>query len=150
MTNQLTDAGENLIKSFESCSLVAYQDVKGIWTQGWGHTSGISEDSTPTTQEQAEQWFEDDLEGAENAITNAIQVDLNDNQYSALVSLVFNCGAAPLTGHLGSHLNSGDFVSAAEAFLSWDHASIDGVEQVVPGLARRRQAEHDLFITAMD
>lgn len=140
--SQLNQAGIDLIKSFESCKLVAYQDQKGIWTIGWGHTANVNEGDT-CTQEQADQWLIDDLQNAENVITSLISVDLTDNQYSALVSLVFNCGSKPLHGHLGTYLTEGNFDAAAQQFLVWNHVG----SKVDAGLTRRREAEKELFLT---
>lgn len=140
---KINDAGFDLIKSFESCSLTVYQDIKGIFTQGWGHISGITADSPPITQEQADDWLDDDLDTAEASVSNNITADLTDNQFSALVSLVFNCGNAPLLGHLGEYLNNGDYEAAADAFLQWCHAG----GKVIAGLLRRREAEKALFQT---
>ena len=136
-------AGIALIRSFEDCSLTAYQDVKGVWTQGIGHTKGITADSLPITPDIAEQWLQDDLMDAEDEIDQHITVDLNDNQYAALTSLVFNCGPAPLLGHIGMYLNASEFQQAADAFLQWDHAG----SKIIPGLQRRRTAERLLFLT---
>jgi lysozyme len=145
--NSLTQDGLDLIKSFESCSLTAYKDVKGVPTQGWGHTGeDVTADSPPITQEQADSLLAQDLTISEMAVTSAIHVPINDNQYSALTSLVFNCGTAPLQGHLGQYLNAGEFEQAADAFLSWNH--IDG--NVVNGLTNRREAERNLFLTPIE
>ena len=38
MTMTYSKTGTALTEQFESCRLVAYQDIRGIWTCGWGHT----------------------------------------------------------------------------------------------------------------
>jgi lysozyme len=42
MARSINQAGIDLIKSFEGCTLAAYQDVRGIWTIGWGHIAGVT------------------------------------------------------------------------------------------------------------
>jgi lysozyme len=42
--------GYDLIKSFEELRLVPYLCPAGIWTNGWGHTHGITA-STPKIDE---------------------------------------------------------------------------------------------------
>lgn len=37
-----------IIRRFESCRLVAYQDSGGVWTIGWGHTRGVRPRDTCT------------------------------------------------------------------------------------------------------
>lgn len=137
-------AGIALIREFEGLSLIPYQDSKGIFTQGIGHTKGITADSLPITPDIAEQWLQEDLEDAEDEIDQHITVDLNGNQYAALTSLCFNCGPAPLLGHVGMYINASEFQQAADAFLAWDH---DG-NRIIPGLMRRREAERKLFLTS--
>src|SRR5258708_81692 len=66
------------------------------------------------------------------------------NQFDALVDVVFNLGGASLSiSQLLREVNSGNFSDAATQFLRWDH--VKGV--VVQGLLRRRQAEATLFNT---
>lgn len=139
----INDAALQLIKSFESCRLDAYQDGAGIWTQGWGHTDGITADSPDITQDQADEWLSDDLLNAEAAVQRLIEVVLTDNQYGALVSLTYNAGTAPLKRTLGTKLNAGDYAGAADQFMAWKMSG--GV--ISDGLVRRRTAERALFLT---
>ena len=46
--------GVDFIKSHEALRLKAYQDSKGVWTIGWGHTKGVKPGDV-ITREQAEQ-----------------------------------------------------------------------------------------------
>lgn len=43
-----SEAGILLIKSFEGCRTVAYQDAVGVWTIGYGHTIDVKEGMTIT------------------------------------------------------------------------------------------------------
>lgn len=142
MTNTLTIAGEQLIKSFESCQLNAYQDCVGVWTMAWGHTHNVHQGDS-CTDDQAQQLFTSDVLAAAQMINYFIHVPLNDNQFSALVSLVFNEGSAPLQKTLGSKINLGDFTGAAAEFPKWCYAG----GRILGGLQRRRAAEQALFLT---
>ena len=51
-----SQAGIDLIKSFEDCRLTAYQDSVGVWTIGYGHTNGVYAGMT-ITQAQAEEFL---------------------------------------------------------------------------------------------
>lgn len=144
---EINQAGIDLIKSFESCSLVPYQDIKGVWTIGFGHTQDVDSTSARINSEEAEALLYEDLSAAEAIVCQIVDVDLTDNQFAALVSLTFNCGNAPLLGTLGTLLNTSCYSQAADFILKWDHARINGVETVVDGLSRRRQAERTLFLT---
>jgi lysozyme len=138
-TNQ---AGLNLIKQFEGLRLIAYADVVGVQTIGYGHTGPDVKPGLIITQSQAEQLLCDDLARFESGVDKLVKVPLNANQFSALVCFSYNLGL----GNLGSStllrlLNHGDYASAAKQFTLWDRAG--GRE--LPGLLRRRQAEQALF-----
>ncbi len=136
-------AGISLIESFESLSLTPYQDSVGVWTIGYGHTEDVSASSSPISEEEADTYLNSDLATAETEVGKYINATLNDNQFSALVSLVFNTGAAPLTHTLGTLLNAGNYANAADEFLKWNHAG----GKISNGLTRRREAERELFLS---
>ena len=52
------------LKGFESCVLTAYQDSKGVWTIGYGHTAGVKKGDRITLY-QAEQLLKDCTEAME-------------------------------------------------------------------------------------
>jgi len=140
---QINTAGLALIKSFEGFRSYPYRDSAGIWTIGYGHTENVNAWSSPVTEAEAEDLLRADLADAKSAVEQHISATLNDNQFSALVSLIYNAGTAPLTHTLGVLLNEGDYDSAADQFLAWNHA--DG--EVSDGLTRRRTAEKALFLS---
>lgn len=132
-----------LVASFEGLELRAYQDQRGIWTIGYGHTAGVKEGDT-CTQEQANAWLSEDLETADVAVNKAVTVPLTQNQFDALVSLCFNIGSGNFaTSTLVKVLNASNMQAAADQFLVWDHTN----GQVNQGLTRRRIAERKLFLT---
>lgn len=138
---RINDAGLDIIKRFEGMRFVAYQDSKGIWTIGYGHTKGVQKGDV-VTQAEADAFLKDDLSEVEFAIEDDVITDLNPNQFSALVCLVFNIGTEAFkNSNLLVHLNRSDFDDAADQFQRWNH--IDGTQS--PGLTRRRQAEEELF-----
>lgn len=137
-------SGLNLIKSFEGLSLIPYQDVIGVWTQGYGSTGGISNDSMPITEAEAVEMLKKDLVVAENAIARLIKVELSQNQFDSLCSFVFNLGSGSLQrSTLRMKLNREDYDGAANEFLKWNKAG----GKIYAGLTRRRVAERELFIS---
>jgi lysozyme len=135
-------AGKTLIQSFESLKLEAYQDQRVIWTIGWGHTPAAEGDTC--TPEQADAWFTADVSWACRAIMDLVDIALNQNQFDALVSFVFNVGRGSFAGStLLKLLNARDIPGAAAQILEWDHTN--GVVNL--GLVRRRRAEQALFLT---
>lgn len=143
----ISEAGIKMIEGFESLRLQAYQDVRGIWTIGFGSTRGVRQ-GDQITNEEAQQRLRDDLDAAQNCVRNATtMVRLTQHQFDALVSLVFNIGC------VGFHnsdtlrgLEIGDFERAAEGFSHWTRSGL----QHPRGLARRREAEAKYFRTPDD
>ena len=135
-------AGLALIKHFEGFSADAYEDAAGIWTQGYGHTRGVTHESPPITEAKAEMWLRDDVATAEAAVQRHALAVLNENQFSALVSLAYNIGAnAFRNSTLAMRLNAGDYAGAAEEFPRWVYAG----GRKLDGLIARRRAEKILF-----
>jgi lysozyme len=134
--------GLHLTEQFEGCKLIAYQDQVGIWTLGYGHIHGIRQGMT-CTQEQAERWLLEDVVEAESAVNRYVSVPLTQNQYDALVDMVFNVGVGNFrSSTLLRLLNIGAYDRAANEFERWNKAG--GI--VRDGLTRRRFAEKNLFL----
>jgi GH24 family phage-related lysozyme (muramidase) len=95
------------------------------------------------TQEEAENMLRDEMAEYEGYVNNLVTVELNQNQFDAMVSWVYNLGG----GNLGAStllkvLNAGDFAGVPAQMLRWNKAG----GKVLEGLTRRRQAEADLFV----
>lgn len=143
---RLSPAGESLIKSRESCRLVAYQDSRGRWTIGFGHTGPDVGRGARWTEADAEAAFWHDVAWAEDAVNELVRVALTQNQFDALVSFVFNVGRAAFsTSTLLRRINAGDFSAAQREFRRWNKTTVDGKLTVEPGLTARRAAEAALF-----
>lgn len=143
----ISQAARDLITKFEGVRLTPYKDEAGYWTWGIGHKQKRGEQVPESlTQEQVEQIFDQDLETVAATIGKYITAPLTDNQFGALCSLVFNCGAAPLEQGLGQTLNQEDYKNTAGHFLLWDKITIDGELRVSDGLYARRLAEMKLFL----
>jgi lysozyme len=135
--------GRAMTEQFEGLRLTSYQDSVGVWTIGYGHTSGVAAGMT-CTQEQADAWLAQDVEGAAYVVNSVVTAPLNQNQFDALVDFVFNLGSGNFqSSTLLKYLNQGDYQDASGQFPLWNHAG--GV--VVAGLTARRLAEQKLFDT---
>jgi lysozyme len=147
MARQINSAGLNLIASSEGLRLDAYQDVAGIWTIGYGHIGGVESGMT-ITENQARAFLREDLGQAEAAVdasTSAVATD--DNQFAAMVSLCFNIGSGNFrTSSVLTLHRAGNPAAAADAFVLWDKAHVNGELQVVQGLLNRRQRERELYL----
>ncbi len=147
---QINEAGLHLIEEFEGLArqlpdgrIAAYRDAVGVPTIGYGHTHGVYIGEV-VTREQAQEFLKEDLRQAEGAVSRLVKVPLNDNQFAALVSFVFNLGAGALAhSTLLRELNARNYQGAANQFLLWTHAG----GRVLAGLVRRRRAERQLFLS---
>lgn len=142
---RLSPVGEKLIKSSEELRLKAYLDDAGVSTIGYGHTKGVHMDMT-CTEEEAEQWFWQDVAPVEEAVNRLVKAPLNQNQFDALGSFTFNEGISALTGStLLRRLNDADYTAAALEFPKWNKIHKNGQLVVEPGLVTRRHNEQTLF-----
>lgn len=131
----------DLIKEFEGLRLESYQDIGGIWTVGYGHTKTARPDMR-ITKAGAEALLRDDIRWVTEAIERFVSVPLNDNQYAALVSFIYNVGAGAFrSSTMLRHLNSKSYKLAGDEFPRWN--KVKGVE--VRGLTNRRLKEQELF-----
>jgi lysozyme len=130
-----------LLKEHEGLRLTAYLCPANVWTIGWGHTRRVYPGQR-ITEEEAEAMLAADLIEAERCVRMNVSVPLNQNQFDALVSFVFNLGCPALRrSTLLRHLNAGDHDKASQQFPRWVH----GGGRKLPGLVRRRAAEKNLF-----
>ena len=119
-------AGRAAIMVREGCVLQAYHDSVGIPTIGVGHTGRASPPLVTIgmriTKAQADQYLTADLAPVEKIIHGCATVDLTQNQFDALASLVFNIGTLGFQGStVLRKLNKKLFQEAADAFLMWDY-----------------------------
>lgn len=132
--------GINLIKRFEGCKLTAYKCPAGVWTIAYGHTAGVYS-GMKITQQQADEFLKQDLVVYENHVNN-LNRPFNQNEFDALVSFCYNCGAGSLQTLCKNRTN----VQIADALLLYNK----GAGKVLQGLVNRRKAERELFLKPVD
>ena len=144
---KLSQKGVEFIKSHEALRLKAYQDSKGVWTIGWGHTKNVRPGDV-ITREQAEQFIRDDIAWVERTfnadlVTGRDKPLVTQNEFDALCSLVFNIGStAYLESTVRRKIKQGDKMAAARAFKMWVYSE----HKFIQGLANRRADEVRLFL----
>ena len=136
----VSDSGLNLIKTFEGCKLQAYQDSGGVWTIGYGHTSGV----TPhlmITQQQADDFLRQDLHNAEKYVGAYDHIyHFTQTQFDALVSFTYNAGAGNLKKLLSNGTKPIEIVK--KDILN---CCVRAKGRLLNGLIRRRNAEHNMM-----
>lgn len=134
--------GRNLIKTFEGYRDTAYLDPVGIWTIGYGHTGGVKEGDT-VTEAGADALLQQDLKAAENTV-NATGLKLNQLQFDALVSLVYNIGSGNFNSStLLKQLR--ESTKPRQELEKWWKVWDKAKGKTLKGLVRRREAEYILY-----
>lgn len=168
--------GIELIKAYEglgdgdpsTVNLDPYLCPAEVWTIGWGHAlvdpkTGKQLNKANCTQaeafamypggitrEQAEGLLDEDLKSREELVQRLVRVELNDNQYGALVSFVYNVGASAFgISKLLKKLNAGDYLGASEELPKWNKITTKEGKVVNKGLTFRREAERMRFVTPL-
>jgi len=159
LSGRLSDAGVELIKSFEGFVGKLYNDPAGHCTVGYGtlvHTGncdGRSSEQPYTggvTKEKATELLRQEAEQFQQVINDSVKVELNQNQNDALVSFVYNVGPANFgKSTLLKLLNKGDYAAVPTELKKWTKARVDGKLVDLPGLVKRRAAEAELFERAV-
>ena len=140
-TMVISTAGIDLLTHFEGLRLEAYQDSVGVWTIGYGHTTGVKEGDV-CTQEEAEKLLRGDIFKFEEYVQDSVKVDLDQSQFDALVAWTFNLGPGNLrSSTMLKKLNNGEYESVPFEMRRWNKAG----GKTLDGLIRRRQAESLLF-----
>ncbi|XP_046651895.1 lysozyme RrrD-like [Daphnia pulicaria] len=148
----VSQAGYDLIKGFEGLSLVAYQDIGGVWTIGYGNT--LYQDGSPVrqgdtiTQQGADDLFQywvDESFAPEVDRLVGTGVVLRQQQFDALVSLTYNIGTGAFsTSTLLKKVRVWpDDPTIRDEFMRWVY--VNG--EVSQGLVNRREKEADFYFS---
>lgn len=137
---KVSDKGIALIKKYEGCKLTAYKAVptEKYYTIGYGHYGSDVAKDMEISASYAEALLRLDLDRFCTYVNNLGRT-WTQNQYDALVSFTYNCGAANLKKLVANRTNS----QIASAMLLYNKAG----GKVLKGLTRRREEESRLFQT---
>jgi lysozyme len=145
VVRHISARGLRLIERFEGFSSCPYWDPYGrVWTRGYGETEAIGRGSRCVSRGQAQHHLRRLIETRYEWALRSLRVALNQNQWDALCSFVWNLGAGIFRGtSVGYYLRRRQWSAAASAMLQYDHAG--GV--VLAGLRIRREVEARLFLS---
>jgi len=157
--NKAIEMATKLIKEFEGCRLEAYQDMRGVWTIGWGttkpailefadHASYILPGPGVTwSQLEADRALAETVEKIHHSVcksTLSLPEPLLPTQLAALTCFVYNVGIGNfLRSGVLRALKVGQLKTAADNLLLWNRVG----PYVSHGLTRRREAEKALFLS---
>ena len=142
--------GIDLIKKFEGFRSKPYLDAVGIPTIGYGAThygNGVKVKMTdkPITEEQGVELLKRMLKEYDNYVNRLLKVQVNQNQFDALVSFTYNLGGGALSQSTllkRVNVNPND-PDIRNQFMRWTKAG--GRE--LSGLVRRRKEEANLYFS---
>lgn len=140
--------GLNIIKEFEGFRSKPYLCPAKIPTIGYGathYTDGrkVKLSDSPISEPEAEQLLKDMLKGYEKIVLDNVKSNINQNQFDALVSFVYNLGGLNFRkSTLLKKVNANPMdLTIAHEFMKWNKAG----GKVMNGLTRRRKAESELY-----
>lgn len=145
------------LKRREKFRAKPYRDSEGNWTIGYGHVIRPHEKKTLTslTEDQADALLLADvspLESYLNGVMANFKAPLNQHQFDALVSLIFNIGLKAFENStLLKLVRIADFAGAADEFDRWVYITApapDGngtVKRKLRGLVNRRRMDRAIF-----
>lgn len=144
----ISEKGYAIIREFEGFKAEAYLDTGGVWTIGFGtikYPNGQRVKKGDTcTREQADQWLKNDCKWVDACLDKHVAAKLNQNQFDALASFVYNVGEqAFVKSTMLTLLNQNNFTAAANQFDRW---VFDNGKRIT-GLANRRTKEKALFLS---
>lgn len=119
MRLKLSEDGVKKLIEREGLRTHAYRDSKGILTIGVGHTGPDVSPASVWSTEKVMKVFKQDVKWAEEAV-NSCTHPLNQHQFDALVSFVFNIGATAWhRSTLKKLLQLGNVAAATDQFDRW-------------------------------
>jgi lysozyme len=140
-----------LVKEFEGFKAKPYLPTPNdVPTIGYGTTirsdgRRVSLDDPAINQATATKWLREDVANTEQALARLVKVELNQNQFDALVSFAYNIDHMGVGQFKSSTLlrlvNEENFTAAAKQFPRWIYQN----GNVLNGLVRRREKERALF-----
>lgn len=123
----------------------AYKDSAGVWTIGYGNTGDLAKSGTKISKEKANQLFIKDVNEAAACVKRFLKEwkdkkvkgqYLKQNEYEALISLVFNSGC--------QGVRESKFIQKVK-YGKYDEAAEMIIDYKSDGLENRRRAEYELF-----
>ena len=157
---KISEAGIQLIKSFEGCHSSPYRCPAALWTIGYGHvlypdqarlkmperaSYGIMPEHNRTFEyDEIDELLEKDLQRFQDGVSRLCPTsDDRQSHFDAMVSFAFNVGLGNLQAStLRMKYSRGEIEAAADEFLKWNKAG----GKILAGLTRRRAAERAMFL----
>lgn len=150
---KISEKGINIIKQFEAFKASPYIDAVGVPTIGYGVTyyldgRKVTMKDQPITEQQASLLLESLIE---KDFARFVPKNVNQNQFDALCSLVYNIGVGAFTKstlYKKVIANPND-ESIKQEFLKWNKGRRNGQLVEFKGLTNRRIKESELYFSKL-
>jgi lysozyme len=146
--------GIAFIKNEELFRSKPYLDPVGMPTIGYGSTvyengKAVTLKDRAITEKRATALLKHKLSSRYvPAVNKGLEVAVNQNQFDALASFIYNVGPGGTGSTLFKKINAGitDKATIEHWFGVWNKGTVKGKKVVLPGLVARRKREADLFL----
>lgn len=136
------EIASNFVAEQEGFEAMAYRCPAGRWTIGFGHARNVHEGDVITRREAFE-LLDRDLIRTQEELATLIHIDINENQFIALMSFVYNFGLTKCrTYRLFGMINRGETENIKEW---WPKYCDPKNKKITKGLRDRRMRELELF-----
>lgn len=136
-TLKTSEAGLALIANAEGCRTSPYQCSAGVWTNGIGHTEGVTPQSQ-VSERQAAVNLVYDVMRVERGIDACMAVEMPQRVYDATISFAFNVGVrAACSSTFARYIRLQHWFAACSELRRWVY--VNGVKN--RGLENRRANE---------
>lgn len=152
---ETSQRGIDLVKRYEGLVTHSYLCPANKLTIGYGHCGEDVKHGMVITEGEAENLLKKDLKKFEDKLNYTLEHDnvtLNQNQFDACISFIFNLGfSAFIFSTLYKKLKQGDYEGASEEFMKWvyitkiDPETGERFKIKLKGLGTRRKSEQELF-----
>ena len=138
------EIASNFVAEQEGFEAMAYKCPAGRWTIGFGHARNVHEGDVITRRE-AYELLDRDLIRTQEELATLIHIDINENQFIALMSFVYNFGLTKCrTYRLFGMINRGETENIKEW---WPKYCDPKNKKITKGLRDRRMRELNLFLS---
>lgn len=149
---KVSKEGIDLIHKYEQFRNHPYIDAVGVPTIGWGNTyyengRRVSMNDAPISRKRGDELFKNILSKFEKKVLKNVNVFLDQPQFDALVSLMYNIGEANFKrSTLLRKVNADSYdLDIKNEFKRWNKGRINGKLRTLKGLTRRRNEEAYLY-----
>lgn len=150
----LSENGLKELKVSEAFRAKPYQDSAGVWTIGYGSTyypdgKKVAKTDAHLTEQQASDLL---LEVFIKDFAAHIPDNVNQNQYDALASFIYNIGTKGfnMSTLKKKVLANPNDPTIKDQFLRWNKATVKGKKVTLAGLTKRRKREVKLYFMGVE